>query len=382
MRISLKNGTRILSVSCSPLQAFKSTSQLVASSRGNRNSICSCRPGRVETSTSPSVRNVLMTSSTSTSGEEIARNAGLGADFPQPIGVGTVLRTDHENHINVMTEFPHRRLPVLGGVADVSDLGSDDVVISPFKRGNDAASVVDAQRSLRHIGDRRVGRNIERLDVLFALYQDYGTVDLAERALDLRMAGVADENEHASLGDVALALVMDLGNERTGRIEYRQLTSGRLVHHAFGDAVRAEDGHRALRHLGELLDENGAFGLEAVDDELVVNDLVAHVDRRAVFLERALDNFDGAYHTGAETPRLRENDLDRPARLLFPRRHDRRPFPSGSGLGADGLRAYARTVTVMNRLRGTHLRGRGNRRGRHDSNIFPHRLAQAQPKIL
>src|SRR2546422_30876 len=183
MRISLKNGTRILSASCLPPRAFKSTFQLVPSSRGNRNSICSCRPGSVETSTSPSVRNVLMT---------------------------------------------------------------------PFKRGIDAAGVVDAQRGLRHIGDRRVGRDIERLDVLFALYQHHGSVDLAERALDFRMAGVADENEHASLGDVALALVVDLGNQRACRIEYRQLPSGRLVHHAFGDAVRAEDSYRALRHLGEL----------------------------------------------------------------------------------------------------------------------------------
>src|SRR5262245_28536164 len=49
---------------------LSSTPQLVASSRGNRNSICSCRPGRVETSTSPRVRNVSMTSSTSTSGAE------------------------------------------------------------------------------------------------------------------------------------------------------------------------------------------------------------------------------------------------------------------------------------------------------------------------
>jgi len=107
-------------------------------------------------------------------GNEIARNAGLGADLAQPIGIGTILGADDENHIDVMTEFPHRRLPVLGGVADVSDLRPDDVVIAPFERGNDAASVVDAQRGLRDIGDRRIGGNIQGFDVLFTLHQHHG----------------------------------------------------------------------------------------------------------------------------------------------------------------------------------------------------------------
>jgi hypothetical protein len=40
-----------------------------------------------------------------------------------------------------------------------------------------------------------------------------------------------------------------------------------------------------------------------------VNDLVADVDRRAVFLERALDNLDRAHDACAEAARLRQNDL-------------------------------------------------------------------------
>jgi hypothetical protein len=126
----------------------------------------------------------------------------------------------------------------------------DDVSVAAFKRGNDAAGVVDAQRRLRDISDGRIGGNVQRLDVLLALHQDHWTVDLAERALNLRMAGVADENEYAALGDVALTLVVHFGDQRAGRIEHGQLTSGRLVHHAPGNAVRAEDGHGALRHLG------------------------------------------------------------------------------------------------------------------------------------
>jgi hypothetical protein len=40
-----------------------------------------------------------------------------------------------------------------------------------------------------------------------------------------------------------------------------------------------------------------------------VNDLVADVDGRPVFLERALDNLDGAHDACAESARLRQNDL-------------------------------------------------------------------------
>ena len=73
--------------------------------------------------------------------------------------------------------------------------------------------------------------------------------------------------------------------------------------------MRAEDSDGARRDLGQLFDENRAFGLEAVDDEFVVNDLVTDVDRRSVLLERPLDDFDGAHHAGAESARLRKKDF-------------------------------------------------------------------------
>ena len=88
-----------------------------------------------------------------------------------------------------------------------------------------------------------------------------------------------------------------------------RLPAAGLVHHALGHAVRAEDGDGARRDLGQLLDEDRALGLEAIDHELVVHDLVPDVDRRAVFLERALDDFDGAHDAGAESARLRKNDF-------------------------------------------------------------------------
>jgi hypothetical protein len=48
--------------------------------------------------------------------------------------------------------------------------------------------------------------------------------------------------------------------------------------------------HRAVvGHLIELIDEYRAKAAQSVDDKAIVNDFVADVDRRAVALERQLD---------------------------------------------------------------------------------------------
>src|SRR5258706_27642 len=75
-------------------------------------------------------------------------------------------------------------------------------------------------------------------------------------------------------------------------------------------ALSREDHGRARGYLGELLDEHRALGAQVVDDELVVHDLVAHIDRRAVELERALDDGDRPIDARAEAARLGEQDLD------------------------------------------------------------------------
>src|SRR5262249_1703495 len=49
------------------------------------------------------------------------------------------------------------------------------------------------------------------------------------------------------------------------------------------------------------------LGLEAFDHVPVVHDLVAHVDGRAVLLQRALHDLDRAHDAGAETARLSKN---------------------------------------------------------------------------
>ncbi len=178
-----------------------------------------------------------------------------------------------------------------------------------MQRGDDPARVVDAQRRLRDVGDRRVSGDVERIDVFFGLHQRDRLGNLAHGAFDLGVAGMADENEPASLGHVALALVVHLGDQRAGGVEHRQLARGSLFLDALGHAMGAEDGDRVRRNFGEILDEMRAFGLQTLDYVLVVHDFVAHVDGRAVFLQSPLDDFNGADDAGAKSARLSEYDL-------------------------------------------------------------------------
>ena len=52
------------------------------------------------------------------------------------------------------------------------------------------------------------------------------------------------------------------------------------------------------------IDENRPFGLEFLDHEAVVDDLLAHIDRWAESLQGNTNDIDGSHHPSTEPPRL------------------------------------------------------------------------------
>jgi hypothetical protein len=64
------------------------------------------------------------------------------------------------------------------------------------------------------------------------------------------------------------------------------LRAGGLGRHRFRHAVRGKDHGPVVRHLVELVDEDRALGLEVLDHEAIVDDLVPDIDRPAVTLQR------------------------------------------------------------------------------------------------
>ena len=105
-----------------------------------------------------------------------------------------------------------------------------------------------------------------------------------------------------------------------------RLRSAAVDVHRRRDAVRGEHHDRALGHLVGLVDEDRACLGQGLDDVPVVHDLVAHVHRRTVLLQRPLDGLDGAVHACAVAARLgQQHPLTGHAARHRARRHPESP---------------------------------------------------------
>ena len=231
---------------------------------------------------------------------------GLEGDLGQPHGVRGVGRADHDHQVGTLADLLDRELAVLGGVADVVAGRVEQLREALPDRVDGRHRLVDRQRGLGepgHLGRvahddaGHVGGALHELDVLGGL---------AGGALDLLVALVADQQDVVVVAGEAARLVVHLGHQRAGRVDRLQRALGRLLVHHRRDAVGREHDRLPLGHLVELLDEDRAAGLEVRHDVLVVHDLLAHVDRRAVEVEGLLDRDHRAVDAGAVAARRGE----------------------------------------------------------------------------
>ena len=73
--------------------------------------------------------------------------------------------------------------------------------------------------------------------------------------------------------------------------------------------MRRENDGPVVGHLVELVDEHRAEIAQPVDDEAVVDDFMADIDRRSEPLERELDDLDRAIDSGAKAAGRGDQDL-------------------------------------------------------------------------
>jgi hypothetical protein len=103
---------------------------------------------------------------------------------------------------------------------------------------------------------------------------------------------------------------VDLGHQRAGGVDRVQPAAVGVGVDGGRHAVGAEDGDGALGdRVVELLDEDRPALAQLLDDVLVVHDLLAHVDRRTMQVERVLDRLHGAVDAGAIAARRRQQEL-------------------------------------------------------------------------
>ena len=122
------------------------------------------------------------------------------------------------------------------------------------------------------------------------------------------MIGVADERDEMTAVRVASRLRVHLRDERAHRVDDAQPAPFALLAHSRRDSVRGEHADLAGRHLVLRVDEHRAHSLQPADDVVVVDDVVAHVDRRAVLGEQPLDDLDRAVDACAEGTRRGQED--------------------------------------------------------------------------
>ena len=160
------------------------------------------------------------------------------------------------------------------------------------------------------LGERQRRHIFHRLDQCDAPFGH-----LSHRPDDFRVALVADEKDVLALLDLTFGLAMDFADKRAGRIDIEQLAPVGLCGHGLGHAMRREYDRHIVRHLVQFLDEDRALGLQRIDHIAIMDDLVPYIDRRTVFLERALHDFDGAVDTCTKAAWRGDQQLERQARV-------------------------------------------------------------------
>ena len=128
-------------------------------------------------------------------------------------------------------------------------------------------------RGIFDTGKAYVVRYRDLLGILHRLHQrDRAVGHLTERPDDLRVPRVADEQYVPPFLDQPLRLAVDLGHERTGRVDKSEAAVLRLGRYRFGHAVGREDHRPVVGHFVELIDEHGAEPTQPLDHRAVMDD--------------------------------------------------------------------------------------------------------------
>ena len=271
---------------------------------------CTNHSGAEAPEVSPTIR-APSSHAASTSPSSSTRWAGVpssGRELGQPVRVRGVPRPDHEHDVGPRSDHLHRVLPVLRRVTDVVARRALDGRESVLEDADDLVRLVDRQGGLSEVAEVVLIGDLDGPRLGGRLHEDGPIGSLPTRALDLLVAGMPDQHDGAPLAREAPGLDVHLGDEGTRRIDHLEVASAGVLVDRWRNAVGRQHDHRPVRDLGLLVDEDGALGLQVLNDVQVVHDLLAHVDGRPVLGEGALHRVDGALDPRAIAARGGEQD--------------------------------------------------------------------------
>src|SRR5206468_11139217 len=178
--------------------------------------------------------------------DEVGPGAGHARHLDEPDGVGAVGRADDQQEVDVVGQTLDGCLSILGRVADVVAGGADDLRKLPAQRLDHVARVVDGEGGLGQIGDLVRVRHLERGDLVHGGDDEDAVRRLAERADDLVVVLVTDQDDRVVLTGVADRLEVHLGHQGAGRVDHAKTATDPLLPYLRRDPVRAEDDGRVV----------------------------------------------------------------------------------------------------------------------------------------
>src|SRR5579885_2044742 len=190
--------------------------------------------------------------------DQIGGYAGFLANLHQPPRIGAVLGADHQQHLAQRNHRLYRKLAVLGGLRNIKKKKSLDLRKSLPEPVDDVFGFIQTERRLRDKRNTRGIADLQAIDVLHGRYQ-YGRLRrLAQRADDLVVVLMPDQNDRVALFGEFDRLQMNLGDQRAGGVDHLQPPLLGLSAHRRRHAVGAENHPRAFGNLVQLLDKNGS----------------------------------------------------------------------------------------------------------------------------
>src|ERR1035438_9247708 len=228
--------------------------------------------------------------------DQIGAHPGVGAHLDQPLRIGAVLRSHHQQQVAILGHAFHRHLAVFGGVADVLGGRPLDQRITSFETYDDVARFIQAERGLSEITYARGVRQFEPVHVLDGFDEVAGFGCLSESTGDFVVMAVADQHDAVAVAREAHRFEMDFGHAQspgTTKLEFFTPDQAKEID-AITSRIIPTDETPGAHEAGVVYFIDRALTTFAIDNQKIYREGLPEMQARTHELFSALDQFSAA----------------------------------------------------------------------------------------